>query len=896
MYKINDLIRFLRLDRRYDEAEAQNKGADQNQVNAVSLLTNDSRVIDRKEFENFNIYIRIVDILDRFRPSHFYILTLPYKSTFYIKTAEEGGEFLNLETSRSETVSDEAALQKIDIGFATYNYFYDKGRREVIILEENLREITLFGDSILFDPEKIGISSGTYTYHYSKPISTFGQFINGVLKIIQFFANPLANSGNKKEDVEVSVKKKGTIYLIPTIYNVGDDYYLYYYYTSIRKKLFYQVGEEDIALKLKFNGKEPFLCFLNETIFTQQNFDYPDSQYNERRAALVNDFKSIIMAPLEKDLRSTFGFRYYDAMVTLYYLTDNIVLTLSSDGLWSLFEYAVSRNSLTNKSSLEEETIFVKLLEAIAGNEKTKNYFLSRLLRKKDPQTTYLQFLFDRIHGENGLAFCNLVNKSWKTSRFINPDPEENKEFASTDGPFILPYESEKWLGFYFSNVSISFDTNARSEPLLKTLYETGIYKKEMRPGLKTDNLVSTPVEIIDQFWYHPFYPIYLKDIESQETDMKLDAVVPAFMLKANQNKQFWSNVMTSAEYALDVVTTLSGIGNIAKFRYLTKLAQLAETVEGVNAATKAAQAVNILRYVKGAAGVVEVTSGAVNAMLKITGARDTEFGESLSRVLFYLELITLAGELTASMKLGLKKSAREAVETSDGALRMKHPELFAELYKIAGLKKVYQHVDDFMQLRPRFQDLALVNKLWKERIVNKMLFPANLRKLYSKYLKEFPGLEKGFNQAEFKTTILNKGQKVQEVVEFSLSGDKSKLTKYFGNPTNLPENTIDILSDYDNFEAFVKGASDFGNVPRNYDSEIKYIFNFLKNHIDKGDEFIVETQNIFKTCGSCRREFVMLEDYLKLQGKKVKIVVISDETIEGTRDLLNNLKIKPKK
>ncbi|WP_137904501.1 hypothetical protein [Chryseobacterium sp. 2VB] len=87
--------------------------------------------------------------------------------------------------------------------------------------------------------------------------------------------------------------------------------------------------------------------------------------------------------------------------------------------------------------------------------------------------------------------------------------------------------------------------------------------------------------------------------------------------------------------------------------------------------------------------------------------------------------------------------------------------------------------------------------------------------------------MRRGFNQAEFKTTILNKGQKVEEVVEFSLSGDIDKLAKHFGNPPDLPENTIDILSDYDNFEAFVKGASDFEGKPRNYDSEIKYIFNF---------------------------------------------------------------------
>lgn len=182
------------------------------------------------------------------------------------------------------------------------------------------------------------------------------------------------------------------------------------------------------------------------------------------------------------------------------------------------------------------------------------------------------------------------------------------------------------------------------------------------------------------QFWHHPFYPIYLKDIENQETDMKLDAIFPAFMLKANRDKQFWSNVMTNAEYAADIITTLSGIGNIAKFRYLTRVAE----AEGASAVTKVERVANILRYVKGAAGVVEITSVSVNLMLKTTGARDAEFGGSLSKVLFFLELITLSGELTASMKLELKKSAKESVEASDGALRVKHTELFAELNQIA--------------------------------------------------------------------------------------------------------------------------------------------------------------------------------------------------------------------
>ncbi|MEZ4854684.1 hypothetical protein [Flavobacterium sp.] len=114
------------------------------------------------------------------------------------------------------------------------------------------------------------------------------------------------------------------------------------------------------------------------------------------------------------------------------------------------------------------------------------------------------------------------------------------------------------------------------------------------------------------------------------------------------------------------------------------KHSRLAEATEGVTAANKVAQASNILKNIKNAAGVVEISSGSTNLMLKLTELDETELGQSLSKVLFYLELLTLAGELTVPMKANLKKSAREVVENADGVTRAKYAELFDELNNIA--------------------------------------------------------------------------------------------------------------------------------------------------------------------------------------------------------------------
>lgn len=870
MSDFKNIVEFFRLNRRSEEA-------DKNLVPETEILLNSidddtSYKVDKYTFEtNFNKYKRIFNFLDDSIDEKIYILETPTERKYFVKVSIN--KYRNLRDETLEIISTNS-VKELTIDFDTSAYIYDRDKNRVVTVVKSINEVVVFPDIISYNPNSEfmkDIEDGeNLDYDYKDDVTTFGKIIKVLFDNVSYiWENP-----EKKVNI-IKANKAGKINLIPYL----DIDYRHWNY--ILKYRYYEKGyrpknhlnNDECSIILKFTSIGSLLSYLNETLFSQ-GFSIEEGE-NEN---IIRDyFRYQFMVQIIKAVENSLKYNptkkeYEDAMKTLFYLPESVTSVFSDDFLWMLLEMAIKGDSLTNKTNIAEENIFVKLLKVILEKEgrevQLMNWFLE-VIKDGDKNIPKFEFIYDRINGANFIEFVKLINQAWKKSRFIYPDTEKNPEFATTDGLLFLPYSSEKTLGFYFSNVKMSFETHHQKGRLIKTLYETGKYRTEMIPGLKTDNLVPTQVQIIDQFWYHPFYPIYLKDIENQETDMKLDSIVPAFMLKANRDEQFWSNVITAGEYALDVVTTVSGVGNITKFRYLARVAQLAEVVEGASAVTKVARAANILRYVKGAAGVVELTSGSVNLMLKITGARDTEFGENLSKVLFFLELITLSGELTASMKLGLKKSAKEAVEESDGALRVKHPELFAELYKIAGLKKVYQHVDDFMKTRPKFHDINLVNQLWKQKIINKLLFPTNLRKLYFKYLEEFPGLKKGFNQAEFKTTIFNKGQKVEEVVEFSLSGDRSKLTKYFGNPPDLPENTIDILNDYDNFEAFVKGAKDFGDVPRNYDSEIKYIFNFLKNHIDKGDEFVIETQNIFKTCGSCRREFVMLEDYLKTQEKK---------------------------
>ncbi len=878
MNDLDNLIEYLRLDRRRDEAM-------EDPAEGVNLHLNyledngDAGQITQDELLNEAIYKDLYGVLQYYNAGHIYLWGTGTDSNYYIKTGT--GTYLNLDNYNIQTLSAEE-LQEFPITFGNGYYYYHKVQDRVLYASPDLEEIFVFGDVIEFDPEAEyikDIRSRKYDYKFRT-------------HKLRFSKEGMEERPDLDFD-EVLVFKntlKAEINLIPVMEaTTAFGYRLWYLYQQpgYRPSSF-MIRDTDCAVKLEFGSIGGFLAFLDATLFSQ-GFDISQTGNDMVRDTFRDSFYDDILKGLKNMLGSIGTMNYMDAMKLLYYLPPSVADEIGLGTWWELAKALIKKGDIKTSAMLKEEFIFMKLLEMLLEGEdpeENKHWqkeFIKALAGLTDKKELALEYLYKELDAQDHKKFIKMVNAAWRVSLFTDP---YSTLYESSDGPFALPYRSkENWLGFYVTNAKVSFAANEGQQMIyvgLKT-GEKVMVPSQSRTGLKE-------VDILESFWYHPFHPVYLVNIEQQETETKLDAIVPAFMLLVNEDKQFWSNVMTGGAYALDVVTTLSGIGNIAKFRYLSRLVRL---TEGVEALDKTRKALNILRYVKRAVGVVEITSGSVNLMLKLTGARDTEFGQSLSEVLFWIELTVLAGDLTTSMVVGLRKSAKKAIESSDVALRAKHPELFAELYRMAGLRNIYQHADEFLHTRPKFHNMDLVNQLWEKKIVKKLLFPKELRALYTKYLKEFPGLQKGFNQAEFRTVIMNQGRKVDEVVEFSISGDKSKLSTYFGKPPKLPENTIDVLNDYENFEAFVKGASDFSKQSRKYDSEIKYIFNFLKNHIDKGDEFIIETRNIFRTCGSCRREFVMLEDYLKLQGKKVKITVISDDVIEGTRALKDKLKIK---
>lgn len=721
MGNIKDVIEFLRLQRRYEEAEKNPQ--EPTDVQLSYLEEDGSYSADKTIFEtDFVKFKRIVQMLEDNHAENIYLYETPSERKYFVKTQD--GKLHNLLDQSIETLPV-SGMAEFTIEFEYNKYIYDTEKNRVVILSETLKEVVVFPDTIYYSPDGEflkDVDNDNYQYQYSDHTTFFAKVIN----FLFIDAKKVVYDSDKKVNFR-KAEQPGKMRLIPFMDAdlTYKNFILKYPYDQkdYRPKL--RTPDEECAIILKFNSVGALLSFLNETLFSQ-GFDIETSD-NPSRDPFREQFKNQIIKKVEDNVKTDVRLYYRDMMEILYYLPESVAVAISNDVLWMLVEEGIRRDSLTNKLKLAEEDIYIKLLETILQKEGQETVFIERLSEKILDGKKYasvLEYLYDRIHGENVVKFVNLVNRAWKKTRFIIPDIEKNPEYKSTDGPLILPYESEKWFGFYFSNAAASFETNKQKERILQIAYDTGEYETVMRPGLKTDRLVPTKVEIVDHFWYHPFYPIYIKNLDKQETEIKLDSIIPAFMLKANHDKQFWNNVITGAEYALDVATTLSGVGNIAKFRYLAKFATKASKLRFVSEAGRTVATAR--KIIAATAAVVEITSGSVNIMLKLSNLNNGKFGKALQEYLFWLELLSLSGELSVAIHNGLKKSAKEVLEHED--------EIINELNKLDELDETNKlgFLDELKRISKEYiSDISVV------RIIPDLTKAAE-RKLYQNFKELF--------------------------------------------------------------------------------------------------------------------------------------------------------------
>lgn len=714
--EIDKIINYLRLNRRVEESDSNKQNTDIGLTVINQTSTEDFYIETKESFEDFNKYHRLVNLFQSLNIIHLYLSEQGNDLNYYVRrtvtnnTGNSTYEYLNiLETDWS--VQNDNNFIEYPILFEYNNYFYNTNLRRVVIKSKLLKEVLVFSDILTYNPKDIiFITNGKYEFDFVDHGGNSNTLFANVMRKI-------LGSNNESRDVFFNKKEEaGKIKLIPTINHDTSSIFNEYPYTiayPYTKKNNAVFGSEEVCLSFSFKSICSFLEFLNQTILLESNYDF-DDESNARRKQFKQDYSRIISNFFIHKLENTIGeLSYREALMLLYYLPEKAVLALETKHLWLLLERALTFNTINNRVDLDEEDLVIKLIECIDQKETNKTLLLKKLLLNKTREQSYFKILYDKINGDNFIKFVQIIQDIWKKSAFITPSTEQYSD-QQKYGPIFLPYESNKVLGLYFTNAKISFTDN---DQLIKVDHKTD--KKVLVP----DPLSKTGESwkpIIKHFIYHPFYPIFIKDVQNQETDIKLNTIIPAFVLKANEDKQFWHNVIKTTEYAVDALTILSGIGNVTKFRYLAQVASRAETLNFVSKAGKTVSAAK--KAVAATAAVVEISSGTIGALLKLTGLEDSQYGKSLYEFLFWLELLSLSGELSVAIHNGLKKSAKEIVGTPENRAkfekeldnlveegkitRKEAEEVIEELRRVseeAGSTKFItkgKHLDDFGKLK----------------------------------------------------------------------------------------------------------------------------------------------------------------------------------------------------
>lgn len=562
--------------------------------------------------------------------------------------------------------------------------YYHKAQEAIYIRNTQLAEIQIFSKRALYyNPKELGgLTNGSYPLDFKDAKGYTGGFIE---RILGDLIDEIDSSDTAKRQVLVELNsKEGNLYWYPDkVISNNNEVTLFYDYHPIENDDFeVDPYKEDFAIKLTFKNVEGFLGFMKVTYF-QNGISILDTSDGSNKYNFCKKYLDIIYLLLKRSKNNI-----NEALTYLYYIPSEVFetevlkyrdpknkekTTFGVGYLWKTIGVALE-GMLTNYG-VNSEDIILKLLHGIKITQKDEEYkvkekndeVLKQLLtRKTNLGNSYLLTLYTLLNTSSFVAYSTFIYKLWRNSSFTNP---ANEVFSKTSPlvktknsntpRLILPYKTNKLAGFYSSNMNLEFTETGN---IVVTPNESVIVDvvKTLQPDLR--ELIENFTEEDWQSEYHPLQPVFIADA-SKDKAIAVQRFSPMLLLKANEDKSFWSNMATAGEYGVDAITTLSGVGNLAKFRHLARIVKAAETL---NKSNKFIRTYTIYKTVKGAAAGAEITSGTVNALLKITNVKETELGNAISEFLFWLELASLSGEIGVALKKGLQKSAKRIVENTD--------------------------------------------------------------------------------------------------------------------------------------------------------------------------------------------------------------------------------------
>ncbi|MFM9985589.1 MAG: hypothetical protein ACKVOK_10185 [Flavobacteriales bacterium] len=195
----------------------------------------------------------------------------------------------------------------------------------------------------------------------------------------------------------------------------------------------------------------------------------------------------------------------------------------------------------------------------------------------------------------------------------------------------VINYKSHKnAFGIYEDIFTFSFNSDSRGIYFV-TAEDNGV------------SLLSHPAMLV----YQPVTLLYYPSENDTSIQMPVlneetNALIPLFYLKYIDDDGDASDFETKIGLLIDVVTTLTGVGNLAKLRHLRQISKLGQ----------------VLLIIE----TLQISAGILSFLLNfIESCDDSSFCKKLKTVLFYLELSSLVTDPIAIYKA--KKSAKNLVD-----------------------------------------------------------------------------------------------------------------------------------------------------------------------------------------------------------------------------------------
>lgn len=602
--------------------------------------------------------------------------------------------------------------------------------------------------------------------------------------------------------------EEGVVYKYPSLFadQSADKYRIYYEFYKINDELYLadnfvsnplfsgnpifspeiRNADKKYAITLEFGSIFGFLSFIKKVYFDDEDAEAVYSDGDSRKSIFYQSYIDIVDNAIERNRGKLNGiYKLY------YYIPMSILAKFDPDYLWDFLERAIVRP--VSNYGINKEDVVVKILRILAANT-SETRFLEKLRTAIVKGEPLLSWFVYRLDGDNFKSFVYIVWSVWKTSKYSKIDSNTNTALDLTGkSPIVLPYTSDKTMCFHHDNASIDWSDDYKKIKIdadIDTVFKIEVsqdyredFDKAFGEGASEafdETFKDAPTfegVVKENYVYHPYAPVAIvnednphfifKDKENPEGQFTL---MPAFVMLAREESAFWSNVVTALEYAVDILTTFSGFGNIIKAGRLFKLLKAGKTLTFTAKVVKGTKTV-----IKGFAGVVEISSGVGNGLLKLTGARDTPMGRAISEYLFYLEMISLTGEITAALGAGLRKAAQKAIQNTSDVTKFQN-EALAVIKKNTDSSGKVKKTEDVVAAQQKLEALEHLKKSSGNN--------AQRIKLYDEFLSKWKGKKlSGITRVEIIKNLRGftaQGDRVADLIQSGKMKIKLKNDKAF--------------------------------------------------------------------------------------------------------------------